>query len=117
MRVFQKHIATAVSSVLVTALAMSGSMRVEAKGKARRRNSDRSIQDAGQLRKARRSIKVSAADGGVWKTNHVAIGDNNRDGKLNIFKFKQPIPSGKRGRARMRSSPGFFILPYIEQDN
>jgi hypothetical protein len=104
MRVLQKHIATAVSSILVvTALAIAGSMRVEAKGKARRHNFDRSIQGAGKTRKARRSINVFTA------------GDRNGDGKLNIF--KQLTHSGSRSRARMRSSPGFFILPYIEQDN
>jgi hypothetical protein len=95
MNRLKKTIATAVTTLMImTAFALLAVGEAEAKSKA---PFDKGYLPPGNMAKARRSAKLSAPKGGVWKAAKVI----DRDGKF--LGLRTPRRSG--------------ILPYIEQDN
>jgi hypothetical protein len=93
MNRLKKTIATAVTTLMM-AFALISVGEAEAKNKA---PFDRSYLPPGYMAKARRSAKISAPRGGVWKAAKVI----DRDGKF----------------LGLRTPRRLGILPYIEQDN
>jgi hypothetical protein len=95
MNRLKKTIATAVTTLMIMmAFALISVGEAEAKSKA---PFDQSYLPPGNMAKARRSAKISAPKGGVWKAAKVI----DRDGKF----------------LGLRTPRRFGILPYIEQDN